>query len=105
MIRIRGPDEARSISDPDIRRLVEERFDQVLNGHEYDPEIHGEMIVVEPGDMVLFHTGCGLGRRHFLLDRPARPDQRGLHADGRGGPGCRRRHGAVEHRERDLRYH
>ena len=50
MIRIRGPDEARRISDPDIRRLVEERFDQVLNGDEYDPDIHGVMIVVEPGD-------------------------------------------------------
>ena len=50
MIFIRGPDQACRIDDPDIRRLVEERFDQVLNGDEYDREIHGEMIVVEPGD-------------------------------------------------------
>jgi hypothetical protein len=47
---IRGPDQARHIEAPAIRRLVEERFDQILNGDEYDPEIHGEMIVVEPGD-------------------------------------------------------
>jgi len=50
MIRIRGPDAAGRIGDPAIRRLVEERFDQVLNGDEYDPDIHGVMIVVEPGD-------------------------------------------------------
>ena len=50
MIRIRGPDQVRRISDPDIRRLVEERFAEICNGEPYDPEVHGEMVVVEPGD-------------------------------------------------------
>ena len=50
MIRIRGPDEARRIEDPDIRRLVQQRFAEVCNGEPYDPDVHGEMIVVEPGD-------------------------------------------------------
>ena len=50
MIRIRGPDQARRISDPDIRQLVEQRFAEVCNGEPYDPDVHGEMIVVEPGD-------------------------------------------------------
>ena len=50
MIRIRGPDQARRISDPDIRRLVQQRFAEVCNGEPYDPDVHGEMIVVEPGD-------------------------------------------------------
>jgi hypothetical protein len=50
MIRIRGPDEVHRIDDPAVRRLVEERFAQVCNGEPYDPEVHGEMIVVEPGD-------------------------------------------------------
>ena len=50
MIFIRGPDAAGRIGDPAIRRLVEERFDQILDGDEYDPDIHGVMIVVEPGD-------------------------------------------------------
>ena len=50
MLFIRGPDAAGRIGDPDVRRLVEERFEQILNGDKYDPEIHGEMIVVEPGD-------------------------------------------------------
>ena len=47
---IRGPDQARPIDDPDIRRLVEQRYAEVCNGEPYDREIHGEMIVVEPGD-------------------------------------------------------
>jgi len=50
MIRIRGPDQARRISDPDVRRLVEERFAQVCNGEPYDSDVHGEMVVVEPSD-------------------------------------------------------
>jgi len=50
MIRIRGPDQVRRINDPDIRRLVERRFAEVCNGEPYDPDVHGEMIVVQPGD-------------------------------------------------------
>jgi hypothetical protein len=50
MIRIRGPDQARRISDPDIRDLVVQRFAEVCNGEQYDPDVHGEMVVVEPGD-------------------------------------------------------
>jgi len=50
MLSIRGPDQVRRISDPDIRRLVEQRFSQVCNGERYDADVHGEMIVVEPGD-------------------------------------------------------
>jgi hypothetical protein len=47
---IRGPDQARRIDDPDVRRLVEQRYAEVCNGEPYDAEIHAEMIVVEPGD-------------------------------------------------------
>ena len=50
MIRIRGPDQARRIDDPDIRRLVQQRYAEVCNGEPYDADIHGEMAVVEPGD-------------------------------------------------------
>jgi len=50
VIRIRGPDDARRIDDPDIRDLVEQRYAEVCNGEPYDADIHGEMIVVEPGD-------------------------------------------------------
>jgi len=50
MIRIRGPDEASRIGDPDIRQLVERRFHEICAGEPYDRDVHGEMIVVEPGD-------------------------------------------------------
>ena len=50
MLVIRGPTDAGRIHDTEIRRLVEERFAQVCAGEPYDPEVHGEMIVVEPGD-------------------------------------------------------
>ena len=50
MIRIRGPDQTRHIDDPDIRRLVQQRYAEICNGERYDPDVHGEMIVVEPGD-------------------------------------------------------
>ena len=52
MILIRGPDQVRRIVDPEIRCLVEQRFAEVCNGDLYDPDVHGEMIVVEPGDML-----------------------------------------------------
>ena len=50
MLFIRGPDQARRISDRDIRDLVVQRFAEVCNGDPYDPDVHGEMVVVEPGD-------------------------------------------------------
>ena len=50
MLRIRGPDRVGHIDDPVLRRLVGERFGQVCDGETYDPDVHGEMIVAEPGD-------------------------------------------------------
>lgn len=68
MVRIRGPDRAHRIDDPDIRRLVERRFVEVCNGEPYDPEIHGEMIVVEPGDTPASlegQSGCSIAGNPF----------------------------------------
>jgi hypothetical protein len=50
MILIRGADQIRRINDPDIRRLVERRFVEVCAGEPYVPEVHGEMILAQPGD-------------------------------------------------------
>ena len=50
MILIRGPDQVRRIDDPDTRRLVEQRLVEICAGQPYAPEIHGEMIVAQPGD-------------------------------------------------------
>lgn len=68
MIRIRGPDEVRRIDDPDIRQLVDRRFAEVCDGEPYDPEVHGEMIVVEPGDTLTSleeESGCPVERHPF----------------------------------------
>lgn len=77
MVRIRGPDWARRIDDPDIRRLVEKRFMQVCNGEPYDPEIHGEMIVAEPGDTLSSlegQSGCPIASNPFDESRFPDPD-------------------------------
>jgi len=52
MIRIRGPTDIVSITDPDLRDLVELRLSQLSDGEQYQPETHGELFVVEPGDQV-----------------------------------------------------
>lgn len=77
MIRIRGPDQVRRIDDPDIRRLVEQRFAEICNGEPYDPEIHGEMIVVEPGDTLASlegKSGCPIQTNPFDDVRYGDPD-------------------------------
>ena len=52
MLVLRDPSVASSIGDNDIRELVEQRFEDICDGEEYEPELHGFMIVVEPGDGV-----------------------------------------------------
>ena len=77
MIRIRGPDHVGRIGDPDIRRLVKERIDQVINGDKYDPEIHGEFTVVETGDSIDSleeESGCPLTTSPFTEARYPDPE-------------------------------
>ena len=77
MIRIRGPDQARRIDDPAIRRLVEQRFIDVCNGEPYDYDTHGEMIVVETGDTVDAlekQSGCSIVSNPFDDARYGEPD-------------------------------
>jgi len=50
MLIIRGPAAASQIANPAIRSLVELRFAQVCAGEPYDYDLHGYMVVVEPGD-------------------------------------------------------
>ena len=52
MLVLRDPSVASSITADDIRELVEQRFEDICDGEEYEPELHGFMIVVEPGDGV-----------------------------------------------------
>ena len=77
MIRIRGPDQTRRINDSDIRRLVERRLAEVCDGEPYDPDVHGEMIVVEPGDTLQSleeRSGCPIAGNPFDDSRFPDPD-------------------------------
>ena len=50
MFRVRGPAEVGGIQDPDLRHTVGTRYAQGCNGEPYIPDVHGELIVAEPGD-------------------------------------------------------
>lgn len=68
MIRICGPDQTQRISDPTIRRMVEQRIAEICDGEVYDVEIHGEMILVEAGDTLASlerQTGCWIATNPF----------------------------------------
>ncbi len=52
MIVIRDAASMSSIGDPDIRTLVQQRFAEICAGEKYNYDMHGYMIVVEPGDSV-----------------------------------------------------
>ena len=52
MLILRDPALASSIVDPGVRSLVEQRFSEICDGEPYDYDLHGYMIVVEPGDSV-----------------------------------------------------
>jgi hypothetical protein len=74
---IRGPDQARRIDDPDLRRLVEQRYAEVCNDEPYDADVHGEMIVVEPGDTLASlegESGCPIASNPFDDSRYPDPD-------------------------------
>ena len=61
MLVLRSAELASRIAEPGIRRLVEQRFAQILDGEPYDVDRHGYMIVVEPGDGVAAleaESGC-----------------------------------------------
>lgn len=63
MLVLRDPADAGLIADPDIRKLVEQRFAEVFSDEPYDANQHGYMIVVESGDSVETlekESGCAL---------------------------------------------
>ena len=69
MLIVTGPQAALSIDEPDVRRLVFKRFDQITAGEIYDYDHHGELIVVEPGDTVAaLEEECGWPILHNPFD-------------------------------------
>ena len=52
MIVLRDPALASTIADSDLRSIIEQRFVDICAGEAYEPDLHGYIIVVEPGDSV-----------------------------------------------------
>lgn len=68
MLIICDPSLASSISDPEIRELVENLFVEICAGDPYEYDLHGYMIVVEPGDTTEAlekESGCPILRNRF----------------------------------------
>lgn len=77
MLFIRGPDQASHISNPELRDLVRRRLLEIVDGEVYDSDIHGEMIVVEPGDTAAAleeQSGCPIMTNPFDGSRLGSPD-------------------------------
>ena len=49
MLVIRDPDQSSTITDPDIRELIDQRFIDMSDGEDYEVDL--QVIVVEVGDV------------------------------------------------------
>lgn len=79
MLVLRDPATVRAIADPVLHGLVEQRFDDICAGDDYDADLHGFMIVVEPGDPVdglEAESGCPILRSYIGTARYGDPDFR-----------------------------
>ena len=77
MLVLRDPSVASSIADNDIRELVEQRFEDICAGEEYEADLHGFMIVVEAGDSVDVleaESGCPILRSYIGNARYGDPE-------------------------------
>lgn len=50
MLVLRDPALASTIGDPEMRAIVEQRFEMLSAEEPYDPDLNGYFTVVEPGD-------------------------------------------------------
>ena len=77
MLVLRDPSLASSITDNDIRELVKQRFDEICDGEDFDPDLHGLFFVVEPGDGVEAleeESGCPILRSYIGTARYGDPE-------------------------------
>ena len=61
MLVLRDPELVTSITDPDLRSLVEQRFEDICDGEEFDAYVHAYFIIIEPGDsseIIESESGC-----------------------------------------------
>ena len=79
MLVFRNPLTVCAIADPVLRGLVKQRFEDICAGDEFDTELHGFMIVAEPGDTVQLlekESGCPILRSYIDTARYGDPDFR-----------------------------
>ena len=77
MLVLRDPSTASSIAADDLRELVEQRFDDICDGEDFDPDLHGQFIVVEAGDSVDVleeESGCPILRGYIGNARYGDPE-------------------------------
>lgn len=79
MLVLRDPSTVSAIADPVLHGLVEQRFDDICASDDYDADLHGFMIVVEPDDSVdalETESGCPILRSYIGTARYGDPDFR-----------------------------
>ena len=77
MLVLRDSSLASSIADNDLRELVEQRFEDICDGEKYEADLHGFMIVVDPGDSVDVleeESGCPILRSYIGNARYGDPE-------------------------------
>ncbi len=77
MLVLRDPGSTDQIDDPEICSLVEQRFEDICDGEDFDPDLHGQFIVVEPGDGVELlekESGCPILSSYIGNSRFGDPD-------------------------------
>lgn len=50
MLTIRDPADLGQVVDPALRALIAERLADIAQGEDFDPEVHGYVVVMAPGD-------------------------------------------------------
>ncbi len=76
---LRDPASANSITNLAIRELVAQRFEDICAGEDYDADLHGFMIVAEPGDSpeaLEEESGCPILRSYIGTAQYGDPDFR-----------------------------
>ena len=77
MLVLRDPSEVIAITDSQLRDLIEQRFEDTCDGEDFDPDLHGFMIVLEPGDRVEAleeESGCPILRSYIGNARYGDPE-------------------------------
>ena len=77
MLVLRDPASVCAITDPVLHGLVEQRFEDICAGDEYDADLHGFMIVAEPGDgseALEKESGCPILRSYIGNARYGDPE-------------------------------